>query len=109
MSGIDARRKQLENRLAELKRRLNDIAEELDEPASKDSEERATERESEEVLEDLGAAGLQEIRMIEAALGRITQGTYGTCVVCGDPIDEARLDVLPQTPKCRTCAQAGAR
>jgi RNA polymerase-binding transcription factor DksA len=109
MVATDARKQQLESRLRELQRRLNNIADELDEPASRDSEERATERESDEVLEDLGAAGLQEIRMIEAALGRIDQGSYGTCVVCGDPIDEARLDVLPQTPKCRNCAQTGAR
>ena len=50
------------------------------------------------MLEDLGAAGVQEIRMIEAALDRIENGSYGICVRCGDPIGEERLDVLPQTP-----------
>ncbi len=56
------------------------------------------------MLEDLGAAGAQEIRMIEAALQRIERGEYGICVVGGDPISAERLDVLPQTPKCRNCA-----
>jgi RNA polymerase-binding transcription factor DksA len=42
--------------------------------------------------------------MIEAALGRIAHGDYGICVACGNPISEERLDVLPQTPKCRNCA-----
>jgi RNA polymerase-binding transcription factor DksA len=95
---------QLETRLGELKARLHRIDDELDQPVSEDFSEQATEREAEEVLEDLGAAGLLEIRMIEAALRRIEDGSYGTCVSCGDPIGEARLDVLPHTPKCRTCA-----
>jgi RNA polymerase-binding transcription factor DksA len=104
MVPVETRKAQLEVRLQDLKSRLHSIADELDEPASKDFEERATEREGEEVLEDLGAAGLQEIRMIEAALDRIECGTYGICVSCGDPISDARLDVLPQTPRCRECA-----
>lgn len=99
-----ARKAQLEVRLAELKARLHRIESELDQPVSDNFAEQAIERESEEVLEDLGTAGLQEIRMIEAALGRIARGEYGICVVCGDPIGEQRLNVLPHTPMCRACA-----
>ncbi|MHA1127489.1 MAG: TraR/DksA C4-type zinc finger protein, partial [Alphaproteobacteria bacterium] len=29
---------------------------------------------------------------------------YGVCVACGEDISEERLDVLPDTPKCRKCA-----
>lgn len=105
MTSIEMRKAQLEQRLAELNRRLRRIDEELDQPVSEDFSEQAVEREGEEVLEDLGAAGLQEIRMIEAALDRIEQGTYGTCVSCGEEISEARLDVLPHTPRCRNCAR----
>ena len=104
MTSIEMRRAQLEKRLGELTHRLKRIEDELDQPVSEDFSEQAVEREDEEVLEDLGAAGLQEIRMIEAALDRIDQGTYGTCVSCGEAIGEARLDVLPQTPRCRNCA-----
>jgi RNA polymerase-binding transcription factor DksA len=104
MTSIEARKAQLEARLAELAARLQRIETELDQPVSEDFSEQATEREDEEVLEDLGAAGLQEIRMIEAALDRIANGTYGTCVSCGDPISDARLDIVPQAPRCRSCA-----
>jgi RNA polymerase-binding transcription factor DksA len=104
MAAIEERRKQLESRLGELRVRLHRIDSELDQPVSEDFSEQATEREAEEVLEDLGAAGLLEIRMIEAALRRIADGTYGICVVCGDPIGEERLDVLPHAPRCRACA-----
>lgn len=105
MTPIEARRKQLLDRRGELDARLNRIEDELDEPVSKDFEERATEREDEEVLEDLGAAGVRELRMIDAALQRIEDGSYGICVTCGDPISEERLDVVPQAPKCRDCAR----
>ncbi|MEM8572373.1 MAG: TraR/DksA family transcriptional regulator [Pseudomonadota bacterium] len=95
---------QLEGRLTELTGRLRRIEGELDTPASKDFAESATEREAVEVLEDLGIAGQREIRMIKAALDRIDDGSYGYCVACGEPIPEARLRILPQTPLCAACA-----
>ncbi|MBA3325822.1 MAG: TraR/DksA C4-type zinc finger protein [Rhodobacteraceae bacterium] len=104
MIPIETRQQQLKARLHELKSRLVKIDAELDQPHSAMFSEAAIEREGDEVLEDLGAAGLLEIRMIEAALLRIERGEYGICVSCGDPISEERLDVLPQTPKCRNCA-----
>ncbi len=104
MTSIETRKAQLEARLAELQQRLVRIEGELEQPASDNFSEQAVEREDEEVLEDLGAAGLQEIRRIEAALDRIHQGTYGICANCGDPIGEERLDVVPAAPLCRDCA-----
>ena len=52
----------------------------------------------------MGLSGQQEIRMIEAALRRVEAGEYGICAKCGAEIGDARLDVLPFTPFCRTCA-----
>jgi RNA polymerase-binding protein DksA len=37
---------------------------------------------------------------IEAALGRIEDGTYGLCVACGRPIGEERLEALPYATLC---------
>lgn len=65
----------LRTRLLELNERLSDVEAELEQKADADVEERATEREGDEVLEGLGNAGLLEVRMIEAALGRIADGT----------------------------------
>jgi len=104
MVPVETRKRQLLERLRELNQRLVRIDSELDQPHSTMFAEAAIEREGDEVLEDLGAAGLLEIRMIEAALARIDRGEYGVCVSCGDPISEERLDVLPHTPKCRNCA-----
>lgn len=104
MTPIATRKAALQTRLADLKGRLASIDQELDSHNSQDWEELATEREGDEVLEHMGASGQQEIRRIEAALGRIDSGEYGFCVKCGAEIGEERLDVLPWTPFCRDCA-----
>ena len=94
----------LRDRLRELTERLDSIEADLEEPADADSEERATEREGDEVLEQLGNTGVIEIGQIKAALKRIADGTYGVCVNCGEPIPPKRLDVVPQAPRCVNCA-----
>lgn len=37
---------------------------------------------------------------IDAALQRIDDGTFGTCAVCGSPIDEERLEAVPYATLC---------
>ena len=41
---------------------------------------------------------------IAAALERVDAGTYGICVVCGQPIPAARLEVRPMATTCVACA-----
>lgn len=97
-------KQRLLDRLKDLDSRLHSIESELVEPGPADTEERATERESDEVLEGLGNAGLEEINMIKHALNRIDNKTYGLCAACGEDISEERLELIPYTPKCRNCA-----
>jgi RNA polymerase-binding transcription factor DksA len=102
---LAARRTMLEGRLIELGARLDHIEEELDSHNNPDWEDQATERETDEVLEATAKAGMAEIPRIRAALRRIADGSYGTCARCGATIEEGRLDALPWTPLCRSCAQ----
>jgi RNA polymerase-binding transcription factor DksA len=44
---------------------------------------------------------------IEAALGRIADGTYGRCASCGRAIPEERLEARPTATLCVSCAAAG--
>jgi DnaK suppressor protein len=46
---------------------------------------------------------------IDAALGRIDDGTYGICTNCGRPIAEDRLEALPWASLCIDDARAQAR
>ena len=47
-----------------------------------------------------------ELVDIERALGRIADGTYGTCEACGKPIGDARLEAIPTA---RFCVEDQAR
>ena len=54
-------------------------------------------RELDEGLEENAEHLLAEI---DTALRRIEEGTYGTCVVCGRPIGEERLEAVPYATLC---------
>lgn len=42
---------------------------------------------------------------VNQALKRIDQGTYGLCVVCGNPIPEKRLEAIPWAARDVKCEQ----
>ena len=98
-------RELLELRRQELTRKVSEIDDTLRQPDSADWEERATENEDDEVLEDMGNAALIEIEQINSAIQRIDIGTYGMCTACGDPISIERLEALPYTANCLDCAK----
>lgn len=102
-------RSALEQRAAVLR---GEIAEVVDER----TDELTTERET---VEDAGEHGEQfrqdevrdaeegrdaaELREIEAALARMDEGRYGTCVDCGRDIGWARLQAQPTAMRCVQC------
>lgn len=45
------------------------------------------------------------LRMIEAALSRVDEGSFGTCQSCGDEIPTRRLEVLPWACNCIHCQE----
>jgi DnaK suppressor protein len=49
------------------------------------------------------------LEAIEAALKRIEDGTYGTCVNCGKPIAEERLAAIPWATTCIDCKRLEER
>jgi DnaK suppressor protein len=62
-----------------------------------------------EVDESLGENAEQIVSEIDRALGRIDDGTYGTCERCGKPIGEERLDAVPYATLCISCKQIEER
>jgi DnaK suppressor protein len=87
--------KALKARLSELLNRVVEIDSELRKPLSADLEEQATDLENQEALEAIEHSGIHEIHQIQAALKRISEGTYGICAHCGEDIDPKRLEALP--------------
>ena len=50
-----------------------------------------------------------DIRLVEAALARIKNGTYGLCLRCDEPISLNRLRVMPHAAFCVDCQEAVER
>ena len=44
-----------------------------------------------------------QLAEVEHALSKFEKGTYGSCDVCGQPIEPARLEALPQANMCLSC------
>ena len=47
------------------------------------------------------------LAQVEYALHKIDEGTYGLCDHCGQPIEPARLEALPQATECLNCKASG--
>lgn len=46
---------------------------------------------------------MTELRALEAAKGRMSEGQYGVCVDCGGDIEYERLKAAPAAPRCIRC------
>ena len=77
--------------------------------ASADFAEQVTQRESDDVLGAISESAQQELHLLQAALRRLEEGHYTTCAACGEPIEEERLQAVPYTDRCRTCAEGTRR
>jgi DnaK suppressor protein len=49
------------------------------------------------------------LRNVRAALARIADGSYGTCMHCEEEIKPKRLEAVPWTPYCIRCQEAADR
>jgi len=51
----------------------------------------------------------QEARVgaIQSALDRISSGSYGRCIQCGNEIESGRLYVMPEVEHCSGCGEGG--
>ncbi len=96
----------LEASLTELEARLANLARDLSEPPNRDWDEMAIEQEDDESLEQQAALVEREIASVKRALGRIKDGTYGTCVRCGEAIAPERLQARPEAALCIDCARS---
>jgi len=53
------------------------------------------------LVEGLSNTQKRTLEDLLRALQRIENGVYGKCVVCGEEIDEERLEAIPYAEKCR--------
>lgn len=48
------------------------------------------------------------LKEIDAAVTRVDDGTYGTCLGCAKPVPAERLEILPYTRYCVACQRSAA-
>lgn len=53
------------------------------------------------LVEGLSNTQKRTLEEVLRALQRIENGVYGKCLVCGEEIDEDRLEAIPYAEKCR--------
>lgn len=75
----------------------------LDDNAASDGE--ANEESSHDRFSALVSELEQKVTNIDATLFRISDGTYGICTNCKNPIDADRLSILPTASLCLSCEQ----
>jgi DnaK suppressor protein len=78
-------------------------AKSLDVEASQDSADRCVISPSKESLCGRISQRRTVLGLIEAALERIADGSFGICVGCSDKIKDQRLQALPWTQFCLRC------
>lgn len=107
-------RRRVEHALATLRdEHRGSLDEEVEEVATTNDShlaETATATLGREIDYTLGENSGHVLAAIDAALKRIDDGTYGTCITCGDQIRYERLEASPWAALCIDCkrrAEAG--
>lgn len=98
----------LENRKLQILKNIHGVHDEIDQLGScelNDEGDHASIRNSSMVERVIEAQQIKELEEIDAALGKIASGEYGTCEMCGVDIGFQRLKVKPHAGHCIECRE----
>ncbi len=107
-SRLENEQKQLTGQLDQLETNIQPAEEREGSPFGKREEGAAETLELEERLA-LEKRVRDQLAEVEHALHKFEEGTYGLCESCGQPIDPARLEALPQARRCMSCKAQQAK
>jgi len=106
---LETFKKRLETRQQELRRTVNRnqadgrIADE--DTAAADIADRAASSYNKEFLFSQSNNERQLLMMVDGALARIREGSFGECISCGKEINSKRLEAVPWTRHCIECQE----
>jgi len=105
---LEAFKKRLEARQQELRRNVSRTQQDgrtSDEDSAQDIADKAASSYNKEFLFHQSNAERQLLQMVEGALARIQDGSFGQCISCGQEINPKRLEAVPWTRHCVECQE----
>src|SRR5690242_660177 len=105
---LDYFRKRLESRQQDLRRMVTRTEQDgraADEDTAQDIADRAASSYNKEFLFHQSNNDRQLLQMVENALSRIREGSFGECISCGKDINPKRLEAVPWTRHCIECQE----
>jgi RNA polymerase-binding protein DksA len=102
-SRLEIERKHITEELEQLQASVRPVEERREGSPFGKREEEATETFELERRLALEKRLKEQLAEVEHALQKFEKGTYGLCDICGQPIDLARLEALPQANLCLSC------
>jgi DnaK suppressor protein len=105
---LDYFKKRLESRQLELRRMVTRTEQDgrtVDEDSAQDIADRAASSYTKEFLFHQSNNDRQLLQMVEGALERLREGSFGECISCGKEINAKRLEAVPWTRHCIECQE----
>jgi DnaK suppressor protein len=105
---LDSFKKRLEERQRDLRFNVSRTAQdgrEADLESAQDVADRAANSYTKEFLFSQSSNERQTLQMVDGALDRIREGTFGECIACGAEINPKRLEAVPWTRHCIECQE----
>ena len=105
---IETIKRELEQRRQDLHTTMTKNAQDgraAGEESAQDIADRATSSYTKEFLFTQSANDRHLLQMVEGALVRINEGTYGECISCGNEINPKRLEAVPWARHCIACQE----
>jgi len=105
---LETFKKRLETRQQELRRMVSRTQQDgrsADEDTAQDIADKAASSYNKEFLFHQSNADRQLLQMVENALARIREGSFGECISCGKEINPKRLEAVPWTRHCIECQE----
>ena len=105
---LESFKKRLETRQQELRRMVSRTQQDgrsADEDTAQDIADKAASSYNKEFLFHQSNNDRQLLMMVENALSRIREGSFGECISCGKEINPKRLEAVPWTRHCIECQE----
>ena len=105
---LDRFRKKLLKKKEELHRMVSKTEQygrEADEESSQDVADKAASSYTKEFLFSHSSSERSIMQLVDEALDRVEDGSFGVCIACEDAIQARRLEAVPWTRYCISCQE----